>query len=47
MKKSNKRIIVTGGDGRFAKVLKKTKNNLDIVYPNKNQLNILSLQSLI
>ena len=46
MKKSNKRIIVTGGDGRFAKVLKKTKNNLDIVYPNKNQLNILSLQSL-
>ena len=46
MKKSHTEIIVTGGDGRFAKVLKKTKNNLDIVYPNKKQLNILSLQSL-
>ncbi len=46
MKKSNKRIIVTGGDGRFAKVLKKTKNDLDILYPNKNQLNILSLSSI-
>ncbi len=46
MKKSNKRIIVTGGDGRFAKVLKKTKNNLDILYPNKTQLNILNLISL-
>ena len=46
MKKSNKRIIVTGGDGRFGKVLKKTKNKLDILYPGKNQLNILSLVSL-
>ena len=46
MNKSNKRIIVTGGDGRFAKVLKKTKNKLDILYPGKKQLNILSLTSL-
>jgi len=46
MNKSNKRIIVTGGDGRFAKVLKKSKNKLDILYPGKKQLNILSLTSL-
>ena len=46
MNKSNKRIIVTGGDGRFAKVLKRTKNKLDILYPGKKQLNILSLTSL-
>lgn len=43
---SNKKIIVTGGTGRFGKILKKnvTKNFL---FPTKSQLNILNLNKLI
>ena len=35
-----KKIIFTGGGGRFGKVLKKYKNNYDIYFPSKNQLDI-------
>ena len=40
------RILVTGGDGRFAKELKKLKTKYNFVFRNKKQLNILSLKSI-
>ena len=41
-----KKIIVTGGDGRFAHELKKIKSKYNFIFRNKNQLNILSLASI-
>ena len=41
-----KKIIVTGGSGRFGTELKKTKNNFSMLYPSKKKLNILSLKSI-
>lgn len=41
-----KKIIVTGGDGRFAKVLRKTKSNYNFIFRSKKQLNILSDKSI-
>ena len=41
-----KKIIVTGGDGRFAKELKKIKSNYQFIFRNKNQFNILSVKSI-
>jgi len=41
-----KKIIITGGDGRFANVLKNSNLNLNIKFPNKKQLNILNLNSI-
>ena len=42
----SKKIIVTGGDGRFAKELRKVKSNYKFIFRNKKQLNILSLNSI-
>ena len=42
----NKNIVITGGDGRFAKVLKRNNKNLNIFYPNKKKLNILNINSI-
>jgi len=41
-----KKIVITGGDGRFAKVLKKDNKKLNILYPGKKELNILDLNSI-
>ena len=41
-----KKIIVTGGDGRFAKELRKTKSNYKFIFRNKKQLDILSVKSI-
>ena len=41
-----KRIIVTGGEGRFAKELKNIKSNHKFIFRNKKQLNILSISSI-
>ena len=41
-----KKIIVTGGEGRFAKELKKTKSRYKFFFKNKKQLNILSIKSI-
>ena len=41
-----KKIILTGGSGRFAKVFKKIKNNYKIFYPKKNELNIEDIKSI-
>ena len=40
------KILVTGGDGRFSKVLKGENNKLDLFFTNKKQLNILKLNSI-
>tara|TARA_B100001121_G_scaffold104486_1_gene92597 strand:- start:577 stop:1287 length:711 start_codon:yes stop_codon:yes gene_type:complete len=42
----NKKVVITGGNGRFANVLKQTKNNLKIYYPDKKDLNILNISSI-
>tara|TARA_Y100000768_G_scaffold318458_1_gene253888 strand:- start:12425 stop:13120 length:696 start_codon:yes stop_codon:yes gene_type:complete len=42
----SKKIIVTGGNGRFAHELKKINSNFDFIFRNKKQLNILSLSSI-
>jgi dTDP-4-dehydrorhamnose reductase len=39
-------ILVTGGDGRFAKVLRKKNNLLNLYFASKKECNILNLQSL-
>ena len=41
-----KKILVTGGDGRFAQELKKIKNKYKFFFKSKRQLNILSLNSI-
>ena len=43
---NKKRIVVTGGSGRFAKTLKKIKCKYIFIYPKKNQLNISNVNSI-
>ena len=46
-RKINKqKIIVTGGDGRFAKILKEKNQKLNLHFLSKNQCNILNLKSI-
>jgi len=40
-------ILVTGGDGRFAKELKKVNTKNKFLFLNKKELNILKLKSII
>ena len=42
-----KKILVTGGEGRFAKVLKNKKSKFNFIFRNKKQLNFLSETSII
>ena len=46
MKKNINKIVVSGGNGRFATVLKKTVGSKNYYFPNKSQMNILNLRSL-
>jgi dTDP-4-dehydrorhamnose reductase len=41
-----KKIVITGGDGRFAQVLKRDNKRLNILYPGKKELNILNINSI-
>ena len=41
-----KRIIITGGTGRFGKVLRKYKSNHQLIYPNKKELDILNVKKI-
>ena len=41
-----KKIVITGGGGRFAQVLKKNNKKLNILYPGKKELDILDLNSI-
>ena len=40
------KILVTGGDGRFSKVLKKQNKLLNLVFKSKKEFNILNLKSI-
>ena len=42
----NHKILVTGGDGRFAKVLKQKNKKLNLIFVNKKQCNILKTNSI-
>ena len=41
-----KKILVTGGDGRFAKVLKIKNKNLNLHFASKKDCNILNIKSI-
>ena len=41
-----KKILVTGGEGRFANILKKRKSKYKFIFRNKKQLNILNYSSI-
>jgi len=40
------KILVTGGDGRFAKVLKNKNKKLNLIFCSKKQLDILNIKSI-
>jgi len=42
-----KKIAVTGGNGRFAKVLKLKNKKLNLIFASKKDINILNLKSII
>ena len=42
-----KKIVFTGGSGRFAEVFKKVKHKYKILYPSKKQLNIENFDKII
>ncbi len=46
MKKKLNKIVVSGGEGRFAKVLKNTLKNDNYYYPSKKDLNILDKKKI-
>ncbi len=41
-----KKIVITGGHGRFAQILKRDNKKLNILYPNKKELNVLDINSI-
>ena len=41
-----KKILVTCGDGRFSKILKKKNKSLQLFFANKKQCNILNIKSI-
>ena len=40
------KIIITGGTGRFAKILKSIKTNYNLLYPTKNEIDITSYKKI-
>ena len=46
MKKKLSKIVISGGNGRFASVLKKTISSKNYFFPNKKKLNILKPESI-
>ena len=46
MKLKYKKIVVTGGNGRFAKILKDTNPGKNYYFPAKKKLNILKIRSI-
>ena len=45
MKKKNRLIVVTGGSGRFGKILREKKYS-NFIFPSKKELNILRINSI-
>jgi len=46
MKLNKKRIVFTGGSGRFGKIFKETNNNYEIFYPSKSELDITKINKI-
>ncbi len=44
---NKKKILVTGGNGRFAKVLKEKNKNLNLYFASKKECNILDYNSIL
>lgn len=42
-----KKIVFTGGSGRFSEVFKRVKHKFNILYPSKKQLNIESYDKIV
>ena len=42
-----KKILVTGGDGRFSRELRKIKTNFQFIYSNREQLDICNFSSIV
>ena len=40
------KILVTGGDGRFSKILKKENKSLKLIFASKKECNILKIKSI-
>ena len=47
MTKNKKKILVTGGDGRFAKILKSKNSKLNLHFASKKECNILNQKSIL
>tara|TARA_B100001057_G_scaffold493974_1_gene589571 strand:- start:2103 stop:2828 length:726 start_codon:yes stop_codon:yes gene_type:complete len=47
LKKNKKKILVTGGEGRFAKVLKSKNSKLDLYFATKKECNIINEKSIL
>jgi len=47
LKKNKKKILVTGGEGRFAKVLKSKNSKLDLYFATKKECNIIDEKSIL
>jgi dTDP-4-dehydrorhamnose reductase len=43
---TNKKIMVTGANGRFARVLKKQNKKLNLIFVDKKKCNILNIKSI-
>ena len=41
-----KKVVITGGEGRFAQILKRDNKRLNILYPTKKKLNVLDVNSI-
>ena len=37
-----KKVVITGGEGRFAQILKRDNKKLNILYPTKKKLKVLT-----
>ena len=44
--KKYKKIVVTGGNGRFGSCLKKNSGNHNMLFPSKIDLNICNIKSI-
>ena len=46
MLKSNKKIVFTGGSGRFGQILQKSNFKYKVFFPSKSQLDITNFKSI-
>tara|TARA_B100001029_G_C14991927_1_gene412556 strand:+ start:247 stop:948 length:702 start_codon:yes stop_codon:yes gene_type:complete len=42
----NKKIVITGGTGRFGQILKKIKSKYNLFFPNKKQLDVTNFKKI-